>query len=213
MLAALLVVLAGAATLVHRARGTGFSYSGPDAPAFSFRYDGLKRAQPSGHELVRLERSTPAGLRRRLTVEPLPLAPADDPISTTLPFAIRPVAEAAARRYAGYRQVVEGRTRLGVVDREEAYMTAFIARGAGPKPDGGKWVGKVLLVPEPGGRPRRALQITLLERVHGGDLAEAVHRFPAGFLLNWPIRFWVQQRTSVDTPDELERPLLSFSIG
>jgi hypothetical protein len=207
------LVLGGIAALVLRARGSEFRYSGPAAPAFSFRYDGMRAVPAQPGELVRLERIDNGRLVRRLVAEPVPLRPAADPISTTLPFAAQPFVESAAEDLAGYDQIAEGRTRLDIIHGKEAYMFAFTATGSGPESDGSLWVGKTFLIPEPGPRPSRAVAIELLERVRSAKVAAAVRNYPAGFLLNWPIVFWTQQRTSVDVPGELERPLKSFSFG
>lgn len=213
MVAVVLALVGLIAVAAVRARGTEFRFSGPQAPAFSFRYQDLERARPAGSEIVRLEQSNRDGLRRRFTVQPLALPPRQDPLATSVPFAAEDVVRVAAKRHAGFRLTAEGFTRLAVFSGQQSYMVAFTARGDGPRSDGGVWLGKILILPAPGDRPHRALQLQLLERVTSPDVLEALHRFPAGFLLNWPIRFWLQHRTSVDVPPVLERPLKTFSIG
>ncbi|MDX6662300.1 MAG: hypothetical protein QOG09_402 [Solirubrobacterales bacterium] len=213
LIAAAAVVLIGLALALRHGRGASFSYGGAEGPAFSFRYKGLHRAPPAAAELARLEQSDGSGLLRRLSVRSIEIEARREPISTTLPFAAARVVRSDGSAHAGFSPIAEGRTRLAVVEGREAYMVAYTARGAGAAPDGHAWIGKLLLVPEHGEAPRRALAIELTERIRGTRVAEALRRFPAGFMLNWPIRFWVQQRTSVDVPDELELPLKSFAIG
>jgi hypothetical protein len=218
---ALALLAAGLAIYVFAGRGSELSYAGPAAPSFSLRYDGLRRVAPGPGELARLEESSGGLLERRLTVEPLALSGRPDPVSTALPFLARRFEDDAARRYPGYAQRVEGRTRLGIIDGREAYMVGFTARalgpvagaGAGRSPGGGLWIGKMLLIAVPGDAPRGGIALQMLERVRSGKVAIALRRAPAGFLANWPSRFWVQQRTAVDAPTSLEQPLHSLTFG
>jgi hypothetical protein len=215
VIVAALVVLLAIFVLVERGRGKEFSYGGSaETPAFSFRYQGMQSSGSSfSEQLVHLDRNEGGDLIRTLIAEPVALPSASNPIATTLPFAARAFDKQAAETHAGYRKIVEGWTRLNVVDGKEAYMIGFTATGAGPDPDGNLWMGKTFLIPEPGPQPHRAVALELLERVQSADVAAAIRDYPAGFFLNWPSRFWVQQRTSVDIPGELERPLKTFSFG
>jgi hypothetical protein len=207
------LVIATAIILIVRGRGAEFSYSGSAGAHFSFHYMGLHRVPPKQGELARLESMQDGRLMRRLTVEPLEIPAKPNPVATTLPFAARTFTRDYPKDYAGYDLIAEGRGRLNAVGGREAYIVAFTASGATPSPDGSLWIGKTFLVPAHGVEPDRALALELLERVDRPKVAVAVQRFPAGFLLNWPNAFWVRQRTSVDAPSQLQKPLKSFWIG
>jgi hypothetical protein len=209
---ALAALVAAAIYLVVRGSGDRFSYDGDEAPAFSFSYDDLDRVEPRGDELVRLESTGPDGsLEERLTAEPLEFEPSSEPVGGSLPLASDRFARRSERELAGFRLLEEGRTRLEITSGIEAYQLGYVAKVQ--RGEEGILIGKTYLIPEDADGARRGIALTLLQRTDDRKIRDAVREAPAGFFLNWPIRFWLQLATAVETPTPLERPVKSFEFG
>jgi hypothetical protein len=212
IVAAIVAIVAIDAYLLLRSSDESFSYDGPEAPAFSFSYDELERIRPRGEdELVRLEKVSRGGeFEAQLTVQPLSFEASDEPVGGTLPLAADRFTARAKRELPGYRLLEEGRTRLEVAHGIEAYQLGFVAKT--PAYPGSILVGKTYLIPEEGKRVDRGVALTIEQRTRDRKTLDAVREAPAGFFLNWPIRFWLQLATAVDEHTPLEEPLKSFAF-
>jgi hypothetical protein len=205
-------VVAGVAAILHTAlSGPSFTYRGSAAPAFSFSYDGLERVAPRPGELVRLERRGAQGeLDDLVTASPVRLGGAAEPVSSSLPFAAAAVERRAHRELPGLREILEGRAHVLVDHGPAAWQFGFLA------PDrtrpGHVIVGKVLVVPERGDRPRRAVALELVESSDEQKVAEAAARQPSGLLLNYPVRDLEQVEVAAQTSGRIERPVKTFEL-
>jgi hypothetical protein len=146
-----------------------YNYPGDGAPAFSFDYEqskGMKKVDPKGAEVVRLRGKANDGLQL-VTARPLKLKPRSGSVTSRLPLDAVGVRHQTERRYPGYRQVFEGRARLGREQDLDIYQLVFTApyrgrrRGSGAAPS--RLLGKVFIVPEPVDDPRRAVVVEYIE--------------------------------------------------
>jgi hypothetical protein len=209
--AALIAGAAIAALLILRGGDERFSYEGPDAPAFSFSYEDLDRAQPDRGELVALRKPVSGALEMQVTAEPLEFKPSAEPVGGSLPLAADRFQRRAERGLPGFALLEEGRTRLEITRGIEAYQLGFTAKA--PPGAGGILIGKTYLIPPEEEGADRGVALTILERTDEKKILDAVREQPAGFFLNWPIRFWLQQATAVETPTALQKPVESFAFG
>lgn len=209
--AALIAGAAIAAFLILRGDAERFTYDGPEAPAFSFSYEDLDRAKPERGQLVSLRKpESGSALEMEVTAEPLQFEPSAEPVGGSLPLAADRFQRRAKRRLPGYTLLEEGRTRLEITRGIEAYQLGFTADS--PAGAEGILVGKTYLIPPEEEGADRGVALTILERTDEKKILDAVREQPAGFFLNWPIRFWLQQATAVETPTPLERPVESFGF-
>jgi hypothetical protein len=211
LLAFALIVIAGLAYLVaSRVDRASYDYDGSRAPAFELGYEGLEQVEPRGRELARFESRDGGRLEQSLAVSPLSFSASKNPVATALPFAAAGLAARDAR-LPGYREVLEGRTKLGIMDGPEAYMVAFTAQSPDRGAAGSRVLGKLLLVPGPGERPRGGVAIEALEVSDDERDLAAARRYPSAFFLNWPLNFWLDLAVSVRVPGALGGALGSFA--
>jgi hypothetical protein len=164
---------------------------------------------PAGNELARLDHREGGLVDSLFTVRPLRFSPSDNPVATSLPL-LAPRASRSIAGLAGYQEEEEGATKLGAVQGPDAYMIAFTASAAPGFAPGSSLLGKLLLVPGPGERPRRGVTIEVLQTTDDRRVLRAARRYPASFFANWPINFWLDTAVAVTVPDRLEQPLKSF---
>ena len=209
--AALIAGAAIAALLILRGGDERFSYDGPEVPAFSFSYEDLDRVEPRRGELAALRKpGSGAAFEMQVTAEPLAFEPSPEPVGGSLPLAADRFRRSAERRFPGFTLLEEGRTRLEITRGIEAYQLGFTADApAGTK---GILIGKTYLIPPDAEDGDRGVALTIVERTDEQKILDAVREQPAGFFLNWPIRFWLQQATAVETPTALEKPVESFGF-
>jgi hypothetical protein len=196
--------------LASRLDRPSYAYDGPGAPAFELDYDGLEKVEPRAGELARFENRDGRRMQESVAISPLRFAASPNPVATALPL----VAERLAAEVGpppGYRQVLEGRTKLRIMDGADAYMLAFTARAPGRARDS-ILLGKRLLVPGPGERPRRGVVIELLQVSDDERVLTAARRYPSAFFLNWPVNFWLDLAVSARVPGPLGDALDSFSF-
>jgi hypothetical protein len=207
-----LIVIAGIGYLVaSRVDRASYDYDGPRAPAFGLGHEGLEQVEPRGRELVRFESRDGGRLEQSLAISPLRFPPSKNPVATALPLAAAGLA-ARQERLPGYREVLEGRTRLGIMGGPQAYMVAFTAQPQDGGGAGSRLLGKLLLVPGPGERPRAGVAIEALEVSDDGRDLAAARRYPSAFFLNWPLNFWLDLAVSVRVPGALGGALGSFAF-
>lgn len=137
------------------------NHRGGGVPDFTFRYgaDDVRRLEPRGRELVRLESGRNGVLSQRMVISPLDIDDRPGTISARLPLDAASFIERAAERYRGFRLVMEGRMRLNGI---EAYQIVFTAQYQGPDRVERQLFGKIVLLPEMIERPERGLTIELL---------------------------------------------------
>ncbi len=165
---------------------------------------------PRPGELVRLEHRGAGGAPDALVAATaVRLAGSPKPVSTSLPFAAG-AAAAVRRDFPGAHQVVEGRARVMVDHGPVAYQYGF----AGPdrRRPGSVVVAKVLVVPERGDHPRRAVALELGESSRDRKVVGAVREQPSGLLLSYPVRDREQVRVAAQTSGRIERPVETFAL-
>jgi hypothetical protein len=207
---AALVVAALGYLIANRLDRLSYAYEGPAAPAFELGYDGLQKVEPRPGELARFEHREGGRLEEAVAISSLRFAASPNPVATALPLVAERSA-AGTRPLPGYQRVLEGRTKLGIMEGPDAYMVAFTARAPGR--DGASvLLGKRLLVPGPGERPRRGVVIELVQVSDDERVLRAARRYPAAFFLNWPVNFWLDLAVSVRVPGALGGALDSFAF-
>jgi hypothetical protein len=213
VLVALALALVGVLVVLvaGRLEGASYRYDGPRAPGFELDHDGLERTEPRGRELARFEHDDGSGLGQSIALAPLRFPASDNPVATALPLVASRLIAPDARR-PGYREVLEGRTKLEIMEGRDAYMVAFTARAPRGEGPGARLLGKLLLVPEPGERPDAGVAIKLLEVSDDERVLEAARRYPSAFFLNWPVNFWLDLAVSVRVPGALGGALGSFAF-
>jgi hypothetical protein len=215
------IALAGLVYVLDLGPGGGsFTYEGPAAPAFEISWDELEEVEPSGQELLRLERAEEGLLVQRLRILPLKDAldvgylltfeGGGEQGSALALFALfadraRAVIE---REHPGARVVLEGLGRLEIRGGLEAYQLAFTA----PAEGGGLLLGKLLLVPEDADASIRGVAIEILERTSDEAVIERATRAPATFFFNWPSPALLEDEAAVQTERGLEEALRSFDF-
>jgi len=211
--AAGLAAAALAFAVASRLERSSFDYDGPRAPAFSIGHDGLERVEPRPREIARFEHREGGRLWESLTISPLRFRSSRNPVSTGLALAASRLAESRRAQLPGYREALEGRTKLGIMEGLDAYMVAFTARSplGGPAPE--RLLGKLLLVPADAERSAAGVAIELLQVSDDDRVLAAARDYPAAFFLNWPVNFWLDLAVSVRVPDRLEQALESFEFG
>jgi hypothetical protein len=207
---ALIVGVALGALVAGRIDRASYEYDGPRAPAFELDHDGLGQVEPRGRELARFEHRNGGRLEQSMVVSPLRFPASPNPVATALPLAAAPLAAREAR-LPGYRQVLEGRTKLEIMEGQQAYMVAFTAQPPGGSEARSRLLGKLLLVPGPGERPHGGVVIELLQVSDDERVLEAARRYPSAFFLNWPVNFWLDLAVSVRVPGALGGALDTFA--
>jgi hypothetical protein len=121
--------------------------------------DALHRQGARGEEILRLETLQHGDLVQRLTISPLHMTEGGGLPSGRLPLDADTYRRALRKSLGSYRPQLEGATRVGDA---QGYQLAFTATTTTRRGVVRKLLAKVVLLPEPGKRPRRGIAVEML---------------------------------------------------